>query len=454
MKTALVEKIKSKNANIGVIGLGNVGLPTAAVFAEAGFNVTGVDVDEEVVKAVNEGRSEIKELELNELVGKVVKRGKLKATLDVLQAVKEADIMIICVQTPLTKKKKPDLTFLEKACRTIAQGLMRDKLVIVGSTVPPGTTKKRVASVLETESGLKCGVDFWLAHCPERLTRGKVLQEFVQNDRIIGGFNEESGRIAAELFKAVLKGNILITDCTTTETAKLAENAFRDVNIAFANELTLICEQIGLDAMEVIKLANTHPRVNIHKPGGVGGPCLPKDPYLLLYPAEEKGFKSRVIKPARELNDYMSRHALELVVKALRESGKDVSESKVAVLGVAYKGDVDETRNSPSEMIVGELMRLGAEVVVYDPYCEESFDAEKAGSIADAVKGADCVVIATDHEMFKNLDLQRIKALMNEKPAFVDGKRIVSPEEAKKHGFVYFGVGYGESKREKVGERG
>jgi len=443
LKTALIDKIKSKTANVTVIGLGNVGLPTAAMFAEAGFDVTGADVNEKVTKAVNEGRSEMKEAGLDELIGKVVKQGKLKATLNVLQAVKEGDIIIICVQTPLTKEKVPNLTFLEKASKTVAQGLLRDKLVIVGSTVPPRTTEKRVANILETGSGLRCGVNFWLAHCPERITRGKALQEIVQTARIVGGYDVESSRIAVELFKAVSKGKIVVTDCTSAEVAKLAENTYRTVNIALANELALICRLVGIDVIETIRLANTHPRVNIHKPGcGVGGPCLPKDPYLLLSAVEEEKFESRIIQPACELNDYMPEHTVELVSNALKRVGKEVKNSKVAVLGATFKGEVESVANSPSEAIVHKLMTLGAKVVVYDPYSEESFGAQRAKDVDEAVRETDCVVIATDHKLFRELELEKIKALMNEEPALIDGRRVVHPIEAQKQGFTYLGIGH------------
>jgi len=444
MKEELVGIIRAREASIAVIGLGHVGMTTAAVFADAGFIVIGADLKKEVIGVVTSGKSHIRELRLDELVDKVVREGRLKATTNTQQAAREADIAIICVQTPITKDKKSDQTYLGKACEAVAEGLSMGKLVVVQSTVPPGTMKNLVARILEEGSGLKCGEDFWLANCPERIAPGKAIQEFIENVRIVGGYDSESVEIAVELFKTVTKGEIMTTDCTSAEVAKLAENAFRDVNIAFANEVALICERMGLDVTEVIRLANTHPRVNIHKPGcGVGGPCLPKDPYLLLHPVKEKGFKSRVIEPSRKLNDYMSKHTVELVVKALRKLGKDVSESKVSVLGVAYKGEVDETRYSPAESIVRELMDLGAEVVVYDPYCEESFGAERAKDVNEAVRGADCMVIATDHKMFRVLDLMRIKALMKESSALVDGRRIVHPIEAKKQGFVYYGIGCG-----------
>ena len=444
MKEELVEMIRTRQARIAVIGLGHVGLTTASLFADAGFQVTGADLRQEVVEAVSSGKSHIGELRLEELVGKAVRQGRLKVTTDTRRAAREADIVIVCVQTPVTEGKKPSLAYLEKACEAVTDGLSKGKLVVVQSTVPPGTTKNLVVKMLEEGSGLKCGEDFWLVYCPERIAPGRAVQEFVENVRIVGGYSSESVEIAVELFKTVVKGEILTTDCTSAEVAKLAENAFRDVNIAFANELALICEQMGLDVTEVIRLANTHPRVNIHNAGcGVGGPCLPKDPYLLLHPVKEKGFKSRVIEPCRELNDYMSKHTVELVVEGLTKAGKDVSKSKVAVLGAAYKGEVDETRNSPAERIVHGLMSLDAEVVVYDPYCRESFGAERAKDVDEAVRGADCIVIATDHKMFRDLGLGRVKALMNEKPALVDGRRVMDPVEAKKQGFVYYGIGRG-----------
>ena len=444
MKEELVEMIGTRKARIVVIGLGHVGLTTAALFADAGFQVTGADLKQEVVEAVSSGKSRIRELRLDELVGKVVRQGKLRATTNTLQAAREADIAIICVQTPITEDKEPNLTYLEKACETVAEGLLKGKLVVIQSTVPPGTTKNLVARILEGGSELKCGEDFWLANCPERITSGKAIQEFIENVRIVGGYNPESVEIAVELFKVVTKREILTTDCTSAEVAKLAENTFRDVNIAFANELALICEQIGSDAMEVIRLANTHPRVNIHRLGcGVGGPCLPKDPYLLLHSSKERGFKSRVIESSRKLNDYMPKRMVELVVEALTKVGKDVSSSKMAVLGAAYKAEVDETKNSPAEGIVSELMHLSAEVVVYDPYCEESFGAERAKDVNEAVREADCIVIATDHNTFRELNLGRIKSLMNENPALIDGRRVVHPIEAKKQGFVYYGIGWG-----------
>jgi len=443
VKKELIDKIRRRTAPLAVIGLGHVGLTTATMFANAGFQVLGVDINRQVLKAVSSGKRYIRESELDDLFRRTVKDGRLKATINTVQAMKKADIGIVCVQTPITDSKEPNQTYLQKACEAIAQGLSKGKLIVIESTVPAGTTKNLVASILEKESGLKCGEDFWLAHCPERIAIGNALQDFVENVRIVGGYNSESTKVAVELFKTVTKGKILTAECSSAEIAKVAENTFRDVNIAFANELALICERLGVDVMEVVKLANTHPRVNIHKPGcGAGGPCLTKDPYLLLHPVTERGFGSKIIAPSRKLNEYMPDHTVELLVKALKKAGKDVKTSKIAVLGVTYKGEVDDARNSPAERIVRQLMKLGTEIVVYDPYCEESFGTKKAIDIKDAVKRADCIMIVTDHKMFKELKLERIKALMNEKPVIVDGRRVVNPVKAKKQGFIYVGIGY------------
>ena len=448
MIPTLIKKIRERQAKIVVVGLGRIGLPIATVFADAGYQVIGSDIQSEVVKAVSSGKSHLIEPELDQLIKDVVDNRLLRATTDTVNAVTEADIVLICVQTPLTKCNEPGLTSLKTACEAVSRGLSEGKLVLVVSTVPPGTIRHLVARVLERGSGLKCGKDFWLAYCPERITPGRAVQELMDNARIIGGFDRKSTEIAAELFEKVINGETLGTDCKVAEVAKLAENTFRDVNIAFGNELALACEQMKVDVTEVIKLANTHPRVNIHMPGsGVGGPCLPKDPYLLQHGIKAKGFRFRFIDLARKINDLMPEHTVKLVVRALKEAGKNVENSKIAILGVAYKGEIGQVTNSPAEKIVHGLIAFGAKVVVYDPYCNESFGAKVAKDIEEAVGEADCVVIVTEHKMFEELQLDRLKALMARRPVIVDGRRMVEPREAKERGFVYAGIGFGVQKK-------
>jgi len=442
MKDIVLGRIRHRTARVAVFGLGRIGLPIATTIAEAGFQVIGVDLNSKIVKAVSKGRVDTTELGLSNLIKQVTKKGLLKATSNGEVPVKESSIIVICVPTPIREDKTPNLSYIEDACETIAHTLNKGKLIIIESTLPPKTTKTFIPPTLKRGSELRCGLDFWLAYCPERLTPGKVLKEFVEDDKIIGGYNTESAEIAAEFFKTFIKGDILTTDATTAEVSKLSENTFRDVNIAFANELALLCEYLGVDVMDVIKLANTHPRVNIHMLGcGVGGPCLPKDPYLLLH--SDKGFDSYVIKKARIMNDEMPKHIVDLVLKGLRDLGKRVLNSKITILGTAYKGNVDDPRLSPSKPIIEKLLDLGAKVVTYDPYCSESFKAEKTRSFVEAVTDSDCIIVATDHTEFKDIDFSKLKKSMNDNPIIVDGRRIVDPVKAKKTGFKYYGVGYG-----------
>jgi len=440
----LIQKIRTKKAKIAVIGLGHVGLPTAAIFAGEGYSVIGSDVKKEVVDAISSLKLVTHEPGLDELVKKVVKAGKLRAVKDNVLAAKQSDVVLICVQTPLAQGEKPDLRYLESACRDVAKGLVNGKLVVVVSTVPPGTVKNLVADTFEKVSGLRCNRDFKLAYSPERILPGNTLEEFVKNVRLVGGLDSQSAALTTELFKSVAKGQILVTSVANAELAKLAENTFRYVNIAFANELALFCEKMGADIMEVIRLANTHPRVNIHKPGpGVGGPCLTKDPQLLLHPNGRLPFKSKLISCSEELNDFMSQHTVELVVEALKNANKSIRNSCVAVLGVAYKAEVSDTTNSPAQKIIQRLMGLGAEVKVYDPFTDEDFGAKRAKNVKEAVKGADCIIVATDHKMFANLPFKELRALVNKNPAIVDGKRIIDFEKPKQEGFTYYGIGLG-----------
>lgn len=437
-----LEKIQQRNMCIAVFGSGYVGLPTAALFADAGFNVIAIDIKSKVVEALKRGVSLINEPGLKELVSRNVKARRLKAILYSAETLNQADTAIISVQTPIDENRKPNLSFLMKALENVGKILKKRMLVIISSTVPPGTMQKKVKAKLESLSGLDADTEFYLAYVPERIAPGKALKEFIESPRLVGGIGPNSTKIAAELFRTVCK-EVVETDAANAEVAKLAENTYRDVNIAFANQLALISEPLGVDVIRVIELANTHPRVNIHFPGpGVGGPCLPKDPYFLLHQFSQTDHN--LIKMARLINDYMHEHILELIVQALKSSCRDVKGSKVAVLGTAYKGDVSDSRLSPAEPIICELKRLGAEVTVYDPNCPEDFGAKRAKSLDEAIKNADCVAIITDHTVFKNLNLQEIKASMNSKPIIIDGRRIVHPREAQNMGFTYYGIGFGQ----------
>jgi len=440
----LFKKIQDKNLRLAIIGSGYVGLPTAALFARTGFTVTTTDINSFIIKSINSGTSPFNEPGLQELVSRNVQSGKLRAVLNCDLKFEEEDAAIISIQTPIDENKKPNLSFLLHAIENVGKNLRKQMLIVICSTLPPRTMQEVIRPKLESLSALKADKDFYLAYVPERIAPGKALREFVESPRLIGGIGPNSTEIAAELFGTVCHKTIK-TDATTAEIAKTAENTFRDVNIALANQLALICEQHGADVTKVIELANTHPRVNIHTPGpGVGGPCLTKDPYLLT-----RGTKlpnKDVIAAARETNDYMPRHVVKLIQNALEHECKSIKNSRIAILGTAYKANVEDSRYSPAEPIIKKLKDLGAKIISYDPHCQSTFGAKRATSLHEAAKSADCLVVITDHVEFKNLDLADIKQLMRENPVIVDGKRIINSHEAEKSGLAYYGVGFGKSR--------
>jgi UDP-N-acetyl-D-mannosaminuronic acid dehydrogenase len=315
----------------------------------------------------------------------------------------------------------------------IGKRLQPEQLIIVESTVSPGTTKSQIKRTLEEESGFEAGSQFFLAHCPERAIPGNSLHEMQFNDRIIGGINQESTSRACDLYKLISKGEILATDSTTAETVKLVENASRDVSIAFANETALICEKLGVNVFDVIKFANQHPRVSILQPGtGVGGHCLPIDPWFLI----EKFSSAKIIPSARYVNDFMPKHVFDLVKMAVKYKRK-LRESKIVILGLAYKADVDDTRESPSAAISHYLKEAGAHVVGYDPLVSNCDFLQTESSVEAAVKEADCLILVVNHAQFQSINWQKTRRKMRT-PILLDGSNFFSnPPE----GYLYIGLG-------------
>ena len=405
---------------ICVLGLGYIGLPTASIFANNGFQVIGIDVNESVVNIINKGQIHIEEPGLNTLVQAAANSGNLVAKIEP----EEADVYIIAVPTPINEDKSADLSYVVAAGEAILPYLKKGDLVILESTIPPRTTEDILVPILE-KSELKIGKELFIAHCPERVLPGNILHELVYNNRIVGGINEESSLKGKQLYEKIVKGEIVLTDATSAEMAKLMENTFRDVNIALANELSKIAYDLKLDALEVIKLANMHPRVNIHSPGpGVGGHCLAVDPWFIV----EKSKEAKLIKLSREINDGMPEFTINRVKKLL--SG--VSKPIVTVLGVAYKGDVDDTRESPATEVIAGLVKNNIEVRVYDPHVK-NYEFE-LNALKDAFENSNLVLILTDHSEFKYLFPAELGKLMRDKKLF-DTKNCVNHEKWKADGF-------------------
>lgn len=428
-----------KDYNICIFGLGYIGLPTASLFAKNGFNVIGIDINPEIVDKINLGISPIMEPGLNELVKSVVDSGKFKATTNYKKAIKESNIMIVIVPTPVNENKKSDLNAVISACEMISSELKKDDIVIIESTIPPGTCDNIIIPLLEKDD-LNVGSDFKIAYTPERALPRNTLYEMTHNARVVGGIDSETTNIVANIYKQITHGEVIcVKNLMTAEMIKLMENTYRDVNIALANEFAKVCEQLDIDAVNAINAANYHPRVNIHSPGpGVGGHCLSIDPYFIIEMVEDSDSPAKLIKTAREINESMPLYVSNKVKNLLKEHGTSLQNSKVAILGVAYKANVDDTRETPAIPLINDLKSSGCEILANDPYVSaekiKNMGA-KPVSLKEALK-SDCVVLITDHDEYKNLTPKQLKETM-----FVCTRPILNLDEFRKEGIIFIGVG-------------
>ena len=403
MSTSSVNSSKK----IEVFGLGYVGLPVSAAFASRGFQVIGVEVQPLIVETINGGKIHIVEPDLDMLVQAAVSAGKLRATLQP----EPADAFIIAVPTPFKEDKEPDLRYVEQATRMIAPLLRKGNLIILESTSPVGTTEQICAWIAEQRPDLAVPdpnrekMDIHIAHCPERVLPGSVLRELVDNDRIVGGISPACAEAAAELYRNFVKGEMHLTNARTAEMAKLVENAYRDVNIGFANELSVICEKLNINVWELIDLANRHPRVNILKPGpGVGGHCIAVDPWFIIASAKDQ---AKVIRAAREVNDDKPAQ----VIAKIKMAASRLRQPVIACLGLSYKADIDDLRESPALHIVEHLANDNVgELLVVEPNVTRLPDslarmaAVRSADLNTALRRADIIVLLVDHRQFKRVD--------------------------------------------------
>lgn len=392
---------------ISIIGLGYIGLPTAAVMASRGINVIGIDINQHAVNTINQGHVHIVEPDLEALVHAVVRSGKLRAT----TTTETADAFIIAVPTPFTGDHKPNLAYVESAARAIAPVLKKGDLVILESTSPVGSTEKMARWLAEVRHDLTFphqtgeNADISVAYCPERVLPGKIIHELVENDRVVGGMSNRCAARAASLYKIFVKGNCIITNARTAEMCKLTENSFRDVNIAFANELSLICDELDINVWELIRLANLHPRVKILQPGpGVGGHCIAVDPWFIV---DKSPKTARLIRTAREVNDYKPRHVIEKV----KTAASNLKNPKIACLGLTFKADIDDLRESPSMEIVRNLAdsKVGT-LYVSEPHVKDLPANLKRDGVTfvcaeEAVAASDVVLLLVNHQIFGRISL-------------------------------------------------
>ncbi len=427
---------------LAVVGMGYVGIPVATLFAHSGLDVVGLDVDKRKVDEINAGRYPIEGHEpgLPELIATNVGAGRLRATTD-YDALADRDAVLVCVDTPFNEEAfEPRYDRLRSAAQGIGQRLRKGQLVVIESTIAPGTMDRVVRPVLEEASGLKAGEDFLLGNCPERVMPGKLLGNLRKYDRVMGGINQATHDAMRELYSRFVEGDLTPADMLTAEVVKTFENTYRDVEIALANEFARYCDQLGVDFHAVRALVNRVEDRNLHLPGtGVGGHCIPKDTYLLAY-GTKGTFTPEMMLMARRINDAMPAYLAQRTIEQLRAVGRDPSQSKVAVLGLSYLGNSDDTRNTPSVPLVAKLREAGCEVQVHDPLAGPVGGVQPETDLDAVIDGADALVIATAHEDYRNLDLPATAAAMRT-PVLVDGRHVFQRHAAETAGFRYLGVG-------------
>ena len=419
----LIAKAQSRSAVMGVIGLGYVGLPLAVELAEAGYRVLGFDVTARVVEGINAGRSHVQDVP-TERLGKLVKAGKISATTD-LSRLREPDCIAICVPTPLSKTRDPDVSYISAATDSVTKTIRPGQVVILQSTTYPGTTREMLLPALE-RGGLKVGKDFFLAFSPERVDPGNPRFNTRNTPKIVGGVTPACTKVVTALYGPAIETLVGVSSPEAAELVKLLENTFRAVNIGLVNEMAIVCDKLGVDVWEVIEAANTKPFGFMKfTPGpGVGGHCIPLDPHYLAWKMRSLNYRTRFIELAGEINSEMPEYWVEKVVSALNDRGKAARGSTVLVVGVAYKKDIDDLRESPALDIIRLLERLGAKVQYHDPFIPELHEdgvALKSSPLtAETLRAADCVMIVTDHTTLDYAMVQR------ESRALVDTRHAVA----------------------------
>jgi len=510
----ITAQLRKGRIHVSVVGMGHVGLPLALMLADQGVKVIGCDSNERFLGQLRSGRSPIVEHsknlfpsskilpfscpncgvrilkvgsesfcpscmrvaklssgsvrlsvqlhdvkmrshsshDMDDLLNASLASGNLELTSDTAGAVARSGIIVITVGTPIDDKQRPDNRALVAASNAVGKGLKRGAVVIVRSTVSPGTTEDLIGSTLSRVSGLHPGGEFGLAHVPETTIEGLALFELRTLSKIVGGVDQRSAKAAAALFE-IFKTPVFVFDKpSTTETAKLFLNIYRDVNIALANELALACEAVGVDVMKVIEVTRADPKTNILTPGpGAGGYCLPKDSFYLTVPASERGFVPRLLATARQVNDAMPAHVSALTFDAFEEAGLEVKGATVAVLGVAFKGNTADTRESPSLSVIAQLKDAGAVVAVHDPLVMADdprlgdLGVKRAKRVRDLLRDARAVVVLTDHLEYRGLTGEALKRMGAKLKVVVDARHILDPQEVRSTGLVYRGVGHGKA---------
>ena len=442
------EHLTTNSLKIAVVGIGRIGLPTALCFADSGFQTTGIDINNELVSMINSGDYPLKdEPEFNKIFDSVMHKKKLVATTDISKGVSGCDIILLSLPTPMNDQNIPDYTALLSVAKSLNEVLSNGQIVIVESTVEPGFIENELLRTIEgTNHTLKSGEDFHLAVCPETANPGEIMRDFKKLPRLVGSIDKKISFIVSQIYTHVFGVElILMPNCKTANAVKLTTNVFRDINIAFVNELALLFEKLGIDIYTVINAAKQKYNFQPHFPGpGVGGPCLPVNSYQYLNSSKkiDDNFL-KIVKDARKINESMPKHIVDLLFDALAECKIPLSNLTIAILGVSYKPNIQDIQIAPSEKIIKILTEKNFKIKVFDPYfTSQVFGLTTEKSISDTLSESDAVILITGHKEFQNLDLEKLSKTMKNS-VLVDCTGLVDPLDAKRNGFIFRGIGRG-----------
>ena len=446
----IADLIQSGKLHVCVIGVGRIGLPTAISFANSGITTIGVDINSELVNNINSGLFPLKdEPGYDVLFDNVIKEGKLRATTKIEEALTLCDVVLLSLPTPMNKNNIPDYSALKLVGKQIHDFLVPGSVVIVESTVEPGFIEDELISIIEGNDGRqKAGTSFGIGVCPETANPGQILNDFERLPRLVGAINDKTADIITKIYKHVFTVDLIpMPDCKTANAVKLTTNVFRDLNIAFVNELALIFERIGIDVMKVLEAAKTKYNFQVHYPGaGVGGPCLPINSYQFINLAKNTGFETlKTVDIARKINESMPQHTIDLLVDAFNEAGKSITNSTVTILGISYKPDVKDIQLTPAEPIIKNLKNLNAKIRIYDPYFKntEVFGLKTEDDFISAITDSDAIVLVTSHKEFHDLEPAFLSSKLRS-GIVIDSRCTIDQYAAKKAGLIYRGIGRGK----------
>ena len=438
--------LESKSLVVCVVGIGRIGLPTALSFAKAGLQTIGVDINEKLVDSINTGNFPLKdEPGYEEIFNEVRKNGNFSATTNINEAISKSNLILLSLPTPMDKKNIPSYFALESVGKQLSRILQPNSLIVVESTIEPGFIENDLINILEETNRLHIGKNFTIGVCPENANPGEILHDFTNLPRLVGGIDEQTTKIITMIYDFVFSVELVVMpDCKTANAVKLTTNVFRDVNIAFVNELSLMFEKLGIDTLKVLDAAKRKYNFQIHYPGaGVGGPCLPINSYQLLNTARRIDSKLSIIKQSREINEKMPEHVINLTLDGFKNCKKSIKDSTVLILGISYKPDVKDIQLSPAKIIINKLMALGARIKIYDPYYKGSqmFGINVEQNIEDILSKVDASIIITAHKEFQEINPKIFTKMKT--PILIDSRGVVDTSSANDVGLVFRGLGRG-----------